>query len=216
MPVGKKPSCKRNAAIGGGTSGIEFRGVPVDSLTNSNARVGTATSYEGATYTRPGQLGPMAGHGLPGVQAGGRWGFVGDNTHASIPCEAGRSAIPPNGASGSLNIQGGELWKQAGGMQVYAPSSVSDAYTHADVTKGGEAALTVPTARYESLPLSGPVISYPGGAGNLMVTKAIEPTSGGGSRKNSTRRKVKKTQPKKSKSKSKSKNSKSKKSKSRK
>jgi hypothetical protein len=188
MPVGKKPSCKRNASIGGGSAGIEFKGVPVDSSTNNNPLVGSSTSYEGATYARPGQLAPMAGHGLPGVQAGGRWGFVGDNTHASIPCESSKAVIPPNGASGSLNVQGGELWRQAGGMQSFSPSSVSDAYSPTDVTKGAEAALTVPTSRYENLPLSGPVITYPGGAGNLMVTKAIEPSRGGGTRKNSKRK----------------------------
>jgi hypothetical protein len=111
-------------------------------------------------------------HGLPGVQSGGRYEFVGGEAH-SLGCEASRSAIPPSGASGTLNMRGGELWTQAGGAQVYTPSPVSAAYTPSDVS-GGQASLTVPTARYENLPAGHPV------DGHLMVTKAIEPTRGGG------------------------------------
>jgi hypothetical protein len=191
---------------------MEFKAPPPDWQTTNNPLVGASVNNDGAVYRPTGYLSNMNGHGLPGVQAGGRYEFVGGEA-VRLGCEASRSSLPPSAAAGSLNVRGGELWTGGG---AFAPSSLHDAYLPGDVS-GGEASLTVPTSRYENLPNTGPY--FTGNGTNYMVTRPImvEPPRGGGRCSYKKKSKSKKSKSKKSKSKkSKSKKSKSKKSKSRK
>ena len=166
---------------GGASQMYGFDKAPSDYQTFNNPMVQSRVDQSNAVYRPTGYLPSMNGHGLPGVQSGGRYEFVGGEA-VHVPCEGSRSAIPASGASGSLNVRGGELWSQAGGAQLYVPSSVSDAYLPGDVN-GGEASLTVPTARYENLPYSHPFDKV--SSGNLMVTS---PITRGGARKSKSKK----------------------------
>jgi hypothetical protein len=184
---------------GGGSPNMEFKAPPPDWQTINNPLVGRSVNMDNSVVRPTGYLSPMDGRGLPGVQSGGRYEFVGGEAR-SIGCEAGAS-IPSSGGAGTLNVRGGELWTQGGGAQVYVPSSLHDAYVPADVS-GGQASLTVPTARYENLPSAHPFDTS--SSGNLMVTKAIEPSRGGG-KKSKSKKQKQKTRSKRSISKTKSK-----------
>jgi hypothetical protein len=198
-------SKKTQRQKGGASQMYGFDKAPSHYETFNNPMVQSRVDQSNAVYRPTGYLPSMNGHGLPGVQSGGRYEFVGGEA-VHIPCEGSRSAIPSSSASGSLNVRGGELWSQAGGAQQYVPSSVSDAYVPGDVN-GGEASLTVPTARYENLPYSHPFDKVT--SGNLMVTS---PLARGGSRKTRSKSKSNKSKSRpKSRSKSKSRCSKSKK-----
>jgi len=177
---------------------MEFKAPPPDWQTNNNPLVGASVNHDGAVYRPTGYLSPMNGHGLPGVQTGGRYEFVGGEA-VSVGCEASRSALPPSGAAGSLNVRGGELWTQAGGSQLFVPSSVQNAYSPGDVN-GGAPSLTVPTARYENLPNTGPYFN--GSGTNYMVTQAIQPSRGGGRSKSKSRKQKQKQKKQKSKTRS--------------
>jgi hypothetical protein len=185
---------------------MEFKAPPPDWQTNNNPLVGASVNHDGAVYRPTGYLSPMNGHGLPGVQKGGRYEFVGGEA-VSIGCEASRSALPPSGAVGSLNVRGGELWTQAGGAQSFVPSSVQYAYAPGDVN-GGATSLSVPTARYENLPNTGPYFN--GSGTNYMVTQAIQPCRGGGRSKRKSRKQMQKQKSKTRSRKQKQKKSKSK------
>jgi len=101
-------------------------------------------------------------------QKGGRYGFVAPDTSfggapwgtglaptSPVGCEASRTAVPLSGASGNLNVRGGELWTGAGGSR-----------------EDGAYGMMIPTARYTQL--AGPNDYITSAAGtNVMINSPL-------------------------------------------
>jgi hypothetical protein len=139
-----------------------------------------------------------------GVGMGAPWGS-GRGPIDTFPCEASRSAIPPSGASGSLNTVGGPLWDgpvlpkgQMGGRRMKGGAApVTDSYMlgpapTSSTTTSSSPSEMVPTARYMDNPAGGPIVSSAGT--NIMIHKPINyaemnPACKGGARKKSKKSK---------------------------
>ena len=86
---------------------------------------------------------------------------------SAIPCEASRSIIPPDGASGVLNRVGSSLWDGRAGLlqNMKGGGAASVAATASPVTSGSPFEI-VPTARYTVNPPDVPPITT--SAGTLL------------------------------------------------
>jgi hypothetical protein len=121
----------------------------------------------GARKGRKGRKGSRKGKGRKGrrfTQKGGRYGFTGEpsipglggtpwgTTYgpvAHVPCEASRTAIPPDGASNTLNRVGGYLWDGKDGILQRGGAATTPVGEPVMPPTGPDTVgLVVPTARY--------------------------------------------------------------------
>lgn len=197
MPYKKtrKASVKRGGGQPGHVAAHGFSQNASHHLLVNNPIVSSSVPAYASESVRSGALPPMTGHGLPGVspsifQKGGRYGFLGGE-YVHIPCEQSNSTIPASGASGTLNMQGSELWtSQKGGAQVFSPAGVPESMIPPNEASGSTrmtAYETVPTASYTNLPPGFPTVSYPSGV--LMVTEPVHRQAGGARRKSKSKAK---------------------------
>jgi hypothetical protein len=233
MKGSRKTRCKRNQTGGGLGGVVEFAPYSGTDINNPTAwKAGSSCLAETRFGTIPPVVGKGL-PGMSGgrrkrrsykkvkkshrVQKGGRYamgefdgagmgspGNSGLGPTIAVGCEASRSAIPPSGAAGSLNMRGSSLWDgpvlPKGQMGGAAP--VGDSYmlgvapTSASATSSSPSEM-VPTARYMDNPAGGPITTAAGT--NIMIHKPINYTEmnpackGGGRRKSKRSKKSKKS-----------------------
>jgi hypothetical protein len=167
-PIGNCRAAVRPGFIAGGYESLRHPG-------------GLPGMNGGGRRRRGGRKGKKSRGGRRFVQSGGRYGFdvsagspamggtpwgTGYAPVSAIPCEASRSAIPPDGASGVLNRVGSSLWDGRAGllqnMKGGGAGPASVAATASPVTSGSPFEI-VPTARYTVNPPDVPPITTAAG-----------------------------------------------------